>query len=78
MKFEVTSFNTFEVMPWTRFHDARMDARTDRRTDRVTPVYPTKLRLWGYNAQEHPRLALTLRCSCYFSNQSKLKIVVDK
>ena len=30
MKFEVISFNTFEVMPRTRFREAR--------TDRVTPV----------------------------------------
>ena len=28
MKFEVTSFNTFEVMSWTRFCDRRMDRRT--------------------------------------------------
>ena len=32
MKFEVTSFNTFEVMPQTRFRDTQ--------TDRVTLVYP--------------------------------------
>ena len=32
MKFEFISFNTFEVMPRTRFCDAQ--------TDRVTPVYP--------------------------------------
>ena len=35
MNFEVTSFNTFEVMPGTRFHDHRW---TEGRTDRVTPV----------------------------------------
>ena len=40
MKFEVTSFNTFEVMPRTRFHDAQ--------TDRVIPVYPTETSLWGH------------------------------
>ena len=28
MKFEVTSFSTFEVMPQTRFPDARTDRRT--------------------------------------------------
>ena len=28
MKFEVTSLNAFEVMPWTRFHDARTDGPT--------------------------------------------------
>ena len=33
MKFEVTSFNTFEVMPRTRFCDARTDGQTDGRTD---------------------------------------------
>ena len=32
MKFEVNSFNTFEVMPRRRFRDAQMDARTDIRT----------------------------------------------
>ena len=36
IKFEVTSFSTLEVMPQTRFRDARMDGQTDR----VTPVYP--------------------------------------
>ena len=29
MKFEVTSFNTFEVMPRTRFRDARTDGQGD-------------------------------------------------
>ena len=29
MKFEVTSFNTFEVMPRTRFRDAGMDGQGD-------------------------------------------------
>ena len=29
MKFEVASFNTFEVMPWTRFCDARTDGQGD-------------------------------------------------
>ena len=28
MKFEVTSFNTFEVMPRIRFRDARTDGHT--------------------------------------------------
>ena len=51
MKFAVTSFNTFEVIPGTRFRDGRTDGRTDVQTDRVTPVYP-KLRLWGYDKQE--------------------------
>ena len=41
MKFEVTSFNTFEVMPRIRFHDGQ--------TDRVTPVYTPQLRFWEYN-----------------------------
>ena len=47
MKFEVTSFNTFEVMPWTRFRDTQTDSEG---TDRVTPVYlpPPKLCLRGY------------------------------
>ena len=45
MKFKVTSFNTFEVMPQTRFRDAHTGRQTDgrhtyRQTDRVTPVYP--------------------------------------
>ena len=38
--YEVTSFNTFEVIPRTRFRDAYTDGYTDGRTDRVTPVYP--------------------------------------
>ena len=33
LKFEVTSFNTFEVMPLTRFRDEQ--------TDRVTPLLKT-------------------------------------
>ena len=33
MKFEVISFNTFEVMPRTRFRDAQTDGRMDVRTD---------------------------------------------
>ena len=47
-KFEVTSFNTFEVMPLTRFCDAQTGSEG---TDRVTPVYlpPPKLCLQGYN-----------------------------
>ena len=40
MKFEVTSFNTFEVMPWITFRDTRTDRCTDRWTDRMTPVFP--------------------------------------
>ena len=51
MKFEVTSFITFEVMPQTRFRDALTDRRTDRQTDghtdRVTLVYPPELRYGG-------------------------------
>ena len=31
--FEVTSFHTFEVMPHTRFCDARTDGQMDGRTD---------------------------------------------
>ena len=41
-KFEVTSFNTFEVMPRTRFRDARTDGQGGS-------SIPPKLRLWGYN-----------------------------
>ena len=58
MKFEVTSFNTFEVMPWTRFCDTQMDRQGDSRITPphfvcggiMTPVYPPphQLRLWGY------------------------------
>ena len=40
MKFEVTSFNTFKVMPRTRFRDERTDGRTDGLKNKVTPVYP--------------------------------------
>ena len=29
VKFEVTSFYTFEVMPWTRFRDIQTDGRMD-------------------------------------------------
>ena len=42
IKFEVISFNTFEVMPRTRFCDRWTCGRTDGRTDRVTPVQNTK------------------------------------
>ena len=53
MKFEVTSFNTFEVMPLTRFHDAQTEGKTEGKTDvwtyGQTPVYhPPKLCLWGH------------------------------
>ena len=38
IKFKVTSFNTFELMPWTRFCDARMeDGQTDGQGDSNTP-----------------------------------------
>ena len=33
MKFEVTTFNTLEVMPRTRIRDAWTNGRTDVRTD---------------------------------------------
>ena len=36
MKFEVTSFNTFEVMRQTRFRDAQTDGLTDVHMDRQT------------------------------------------
>ena len=39
IKFEVASFNTFEVVPETRFRDARTDGWMYGRRDRVTPVY---------------------------------------
>ena len=52
MKFEVTSFNTFEVIPRTIFHDARPGGQMDGPTDRVTPVYLPNLHLWGYKNAE--------------------------
>ena len=63
MKFEVTSFNTFEVMPRARFHDTngRTDGRTGRQGDSIIP-HPQTLLVgvlerydvinmdkWGYN-----------------------------
>ena len=51
VKFEVTSFKTFEVMLRTRFCDTwtdkRTDGRTNRWTDRVTPVYPPQTSFVG-------------------------------
>ena len=44
MKFEVTSFNTFEVMLWTRLRDAR----TDRQGDSSKPRPPTQTSFVGY------------------------------
>ena len=46
MKFEGTSFNTFEIMPWTRFCDGRTDGQGDS-------SIPPKLRFWGYNYNEN-------------------------
>ena len=56
MKFEVTSFNTFEVMPLTRFRDTQMDGQTDGRTVKQgdSSVAP-KLHLWGYKNNTCPQ-----------------------
>ena len=43
MKFKITSFNTFEVTPKTRFRDARTDRQMDRQG---YSSIPPKLRLW--------------------------------
>ena len=45
MKFEVTNFNTFEVMPRTRFRDTLTDGRTDGQGDSSinTPPLPQTL-----------------------------------
>ena len=42
MKFEVISLNTFEVMPQTKFPDARTDGQGD------SSITPPPFRLWGY------------------------------
>ena len=47
MKFEVTSSNTFEVMPWARFRDAQTDRQTDGQGDSSITPPQKKLRLWG-------------------------------
>ena len=36
-----------------------MHGQTDRHTDRVTPVYPTKFRLWGCNSLAYETIAIT-------------------
>ena len=63
MKFEVTNFNTFEVMPRTRFCEAGTDVQTCRctfgRTDRVTPVYPQNFVSGGINIRSCLILALS-------------------
>ena len=41
VKFEVTSFNTYEVMPQTTFRDRRMDGQGD------SSILP-RLHLWEY------------------------------
>ena len=63
MKFEVTSFNTFEVMPRTRFGNARTDVRTDRRTDGQgdSNLPPTQTSFVGYNEN---RLSNSLGKTC--------------
>jgi hypothetical protein len=35
-----------ETTIWT---DRRTDGPTNQPTDKLTPIYPPKLRLWGYN-----------------------------
>ena len=43
MKFKVTSFNIFEVMPQTGFRDTQTDGQGD------SSIPPKKLCMWGYN-----------------------------
>ena len=62
LKFEVTSFNTFEVMSLTRFRDAGTDGRNDGQGD--YSITPSKLRLGGIISAIKGRKHCEKRRSC--------------